>query len=393
MGNYGTTEYDEQQAVAVPRPRATATVSVKVFGALAGLMIGLGVLLGLGPRFSSALAWAASSFADLGVESGMLVGSGVIWGGLAVLSSQVQRMGQQAHATEMLLNYTESLCQDMQRLVERTTGMHASLHQLRESQATGLRLLQEQGRNQGIGQQVDATYHLAASLDQLGRQLDERLAQQERAVEVQFGSLGQALSESKAEVRNMLEETRYLRREEILRGGQHSHHARDLAGEPLLHDEVPLNEAEMELRVELEEWQEELGCDPDAQGEGKIDVSAFNWDDVEIPGEHRHVGLGLSSAGEQPERVAAPLPSPGSSPLEWEGSDSQPRTDKLGRLDELGEDGTRPIPRAPAPGELENLKAIAPVGGRPLEENNEPELFTKEDLDKAWQAFRRGERE
>lgn len=407
MGKIGTTEQDGREAGAASNDSKTGPWTA-LLGTAGCLAIGAGGFLAMGARLSPEAAWIAKSFGRMGIESGVLIGSGVICSALALVTQQVHRVGLKMRAAEEAVRCTHQLGQGMRLLVDRMTSLHAELSDLTDSHAAGLRLLQEQVKNQTSGMQVDATYRLAASMDQLGRQLDERLNAQEQSSHEKFSDLDRSLEESREEVRSMLEETRVHRREDLLERMSGDGDKPDLEGEPLLEKEDMFAADDVELSLELEEFSEndatggfdENGFDLESEDTPKIDVSKFNWDDIEIPERIKADGLGFLDEFEESENLPGPLPSAGTTQLEWEETpmsamDSPP--EDLGLLDELGDDGLPSSDEECEPQQpiasIEETPSLVKDSSTSLKALNEPDLFSKEDLEEAWKAFRDSERE
>ena len=406
MGKNGTTEQDGREAGAASNDSKTGPWTA-LLGTAGCLAIGAGGFLAMGARLSPEAAWIAKSFGRMGIESGVLIGSGVICSALAIITQQVHRVGLKMRAAEEAVRCTHQLGQGMRLLVDRMTSLHAELSDLTDSHAAGLRLLQEQVKNQTSGMQVDATYRLAASMDQLGRQLDERLNAQEQSSDEKFSDLDRSLEESREEVRSMLEETRVHRREDLLERMSPDGTEVDLEGEPLLEEDDLFGEGELELSVELEEFPDdgtsgfdENGFDLASEDAPKIDVTKFNWDDIEIPERIKADGLGFLDEFEEAENLPGPLPSAGTTQLEWEDtpkSAMKTPAEDLGLLDELGDDGLPSSEEESEPQQpvasAEAVPSLVKDSSVLLEALAEPDLFSKEDLEEAWKAFRDSERE
>ena len=300
----------------------------------------LGLVLAIGPDHSPKLSWIARSLGEHGLLSGTIIGSGVLCACLALLSDQVRRVGTQMRTAEEAIHCTQALSLGMRQLVDRISLLHVELGELKEGQKAHLRLAQEQASAQTSGMQVDATYRLAASMDQLGRRFEDRMKSQETTFEGRFLDLLGSISATQEQLHGMLEEAparlgpdgRLDARARIvpddLLDAPPAALPCDLELEPSFREELDDGE-ELEISVELEEDSSPDGDAPD--------VASFDWDKVKLP--VREEELSAMDNG-------------------------------LGLLDELDQDGIDPTVR----------EGIARSGA---------ELFSEEALEEAWQAFRR----
>jgi hypothetical protein len=300
-----------------------------------------GLLLALGPRLAPELAWIARSLHKLGIDSGAVVGTGVLSILLAWLSYQVRGVGAQMRTAEEALHCTQAFSLGMRQMVDRMTRQQVELGELREGQKALLRLNQEQAGAQTAGMQVDATYSLAASTDQLGRRLEDRLRSQESTFESRFLDVLGSLAATQAQLSGLLEAGDFSRVTDDLLDGPPSEMRLNLDAAPCL----PCAEQdgdEFEVYVELEE-------EPD-EDEGEVcDVRSFDWNAVVLPEKLVEEGLGL--------------------------------------LDELDEDGA-PVESPVAAEEVASLDSVPSLA---REEGAEygAGLFSEQALEEAWQAFRR----
>jgi FtsZ-binding cell division protein ZapB len=333
-----------------------------------------GAALALGPPSVPELAEAASRLLAAGIQPGVVLFGGLVTTGLGVVLGRVSALGGQLRSAEESMEVIQTLSLSMRHLVERVTRLSAELGELKEADRALLRLAQDRTGAEAAGQQVDATFRLAASVDRLERRLEERLSGHEQALGSRVDQLGLALGGAQDQLRGLLATTCRLG-EQLERLEEFA--AR--AGETAEGGDEPL-EITVELDPELD--------DGDGRGdEPAPHPSSFDWDSVRIPGRQAETGMGFLDAFEDEPSVAAPLP--GDAPADLASAGAVKATgpqpgglteEGLGLLDAL-EAEAPPLQGPPAPLNLslDDLPSIRPAT---------PPL-TAEDLDEAWEVFER----
>lgn len=332
-----TTEVDPSSANAERASDGKAmawTVTVGGFLACAG-----GLLLAAGPAYSPELSWIARRFGEMGISSGAVIGSGLVCGALGMVLNRLSRVGGQMRSAEDGLKVTETISISMRQLVARMTRLHAETAEFKEGLNGLLRLAQEQSSTKVAGMQVDATYRLAASMDQMCMRLEDRMRAQESTFDSRLMDLYGSLSAAHQQIQSLLNqrEDQSFDSNDLLDAG-HIEFDADIDAQPRLPEEPADNE--LEVFVDLEE---EFEPDPEAE---VPHVSEFDWDSIEI----------------------------------------EPTIEGLGLLDELDDEGV-PVDAAappPSPSNLERAPSLLP-----FDDSASDKRFSEEALEKAWKDFKR----
>ncbi|MFT7670098.1 MAG: hypothetical protein ACI8X5_002805 [Planctomycetota bacterium] len=297
-----------------------------------------GTVLAVGPHYSPDLSWIARNFREMGIFSGALIGGGTMCAILAGMSHKLRNIGKQMRSAEEALECTQTLALGMRHMVDRMTRMQAEVTEVREGIKGILRVAQEQNNVKVAGMQVDATFHLAASMDQMSMRLEDRMRAQESTFESRLNDLLGSVAAEHARKED------FLSYQDNFNGGEDILDAPKVEFGPDLNEEpqLPLEELdyeEMEIFVELDE-------DSDIDDEEEVcDVTQFDWNDIELP------------------------------------------SDGLGLLDELDEDGSMFDEEMSVENDkkLDRAPSLLPSGSIEAEE----ELFTEDDLNQAWKVFKR----
>lgn len=318
--------------------------SARLFGVLGTSAMACGLTLGVGPELSPELSWISRRLGEAGVSSGVVFGCGVLALFLAHVTRLAREAGTQMRSAEEAMHCTQTISVGMRQMVDRITRLHVELGELKEGQRGLLRVAQDQAGAKTSGMQVDATYRLAASMDQLDRRFEDRLQSQQQAIEGRFLDLLATISSTQEQLRHTIEEQ--APQGEVLDDLLDAPPAQvdwDLEAEPSLPCDGQVLE-ELELEVELEQ-------DPTPASDA-TDVASFDWDSVVLP----------------PAREPEP---------EWEG---------LGLLDELDPDDDHQ--QEPLP----DVNSMPPIVPSDISEQG-PGLFSEEALKEAWEAFRQRKNE
>jgi len=173
--------------------------------ALAGVaMVSGGGVLALAPRLGSEVAWVSERLAHGGVQAGAIVAGGAVLLGLSIVSAGLGRVLRGSCSLSKLAAELSELRKGQKRLADRFGTLHLEMSVLQEANKTLLRAAQDQSAVQAAGMQVDATYRLAASMDQLGARLEGRLEDQRSDLESRLGDLDGALKETREHVEQWL---------------------------------------------------------------------------------------------------------------------------------------------------------------------------------------------
>ncbi|MAF64410.1 MAG: hypothetical protein CMJ84_01950 [Planctomycetes bacterium] len=173
--------------------------------------MGAGALAASGDALDAHVPWLASRLAELGASPALLFGAGGIAFCLGTLRSAVGHVQRNLApggdpepvledlATQVLVNR-----KDATRLLQETQTVGEGVRQL-------LQVSGEQAAAHATGQHDEAAFRLAASVDQLGAALGERMSQQGSHADQRFGAVDHVLEricEQLVELRGGLEEIR-----------------------------------------------------------------------------------------------------------------------------------------------------------------------------------------
>ena len=200
----------------LPMPVRPPSAFDALFLQLSGLcLLGGGLVLCLGPKLSWKLNQITDGFKYLGVQGGVLATSGLILVGLGLL-----RRGQIAlrtptaeQAEDRLL--IEQLTKDSLRVADDLARLESALSHVETELVRSRRALEE--RMEASTQQVisaiplpkegpsaeDAIFRLAASLDQVGARIDQRLKTQYTALQDHLEDVGAAILAARNHLQGM----------------------------------------------------------------------------------------------------------------------------------------------------------------------------------------------
>ena len=202
----GSNEDSPAAQVKLPKPVRVPTSFDALFLMLIGIgAFGLGMTLSLGPRLSWKLSQIAEGFRHLGIEGGVLM-----MGGLTMIALGLLRRGQVTlrtptteQAEDRLL--IEQLTKDSLRAAADLSRLESGLaHVESELVATRQELAQRIANSarevvgmipppQEIPSPDEAIFRLAASLDQVGMRIEQRLKAQYTALQDHLEDVGAAI--------------------------------------------------------------------------------------------------------------------------------------------------------------------------------------------------------
>ncbi len=202
----GSNEETDAVRLKLPKPVRVPTSFDALFLMLIGISAcGLGMTLSLGPRLSWKLSQIAEGFRHLGVEGGVLV-----MGGLTMIALGLLRRGQVALRTPTTeqaedRQLIEQLTKDSLRAAADLSRLESGLaHVEGELSATRQELAQRIAASareisdlipppQEIPSPDEAIFRLAASLDQVGMRIEQRLKAQYTALQDHLEDVGAAI--------------------------------------------------------------------------------------------------------------------------------------------------------------------------------------------------------
>lgn len=384
---------------------------------------GAGIALAFGPNFVPELGWIGKKLGRVGFDSGVVFGTGVLCTALSVVIGRINTIGGQLRAAEDSMEIVTTLGIGMRHLVERMTRLHAELGELKEGNRAVMHMIKEQTETESSGMQVDATFRLAASVDQLDRKIEQRLGAHDKTFDGRFtefdgriGELNTSVAGSQDQLRGLtatccqLGEQLVSLEEATTRMAKANEEQLEVAKRapaptpppaptktstsisPLKLDATPKLETktlgqdeELEVVVDLEEPTQE-------SDETEVPhVSSFNWDGVQVPDSVKTEGLGVLDEIEDEEPLVTGSgtggqkhPGLGLGGPKAEETPEETVEEGLGLLDALDDHGS-PIPadQEPSAGE----RKLSLEGAPSLLPKDEPEPTT-DSLDVAWEAFK-----
>jgi hypothetical protein len=266
----------------LPTPVRPPSSFDATFLQLLGLgLLGLGVALSLGPKMSWKLNQVADGFKYLGVQGGALAVGGILLVGMGLLRrGQIAlRTPTEEQAEDRLL--IEQLSKDSLRVGDDLARLESGLTQITTELARSRRTMEE--RLNACTQEIigaiplpkagpsadDAIFRLAASLDQVGARIEQRLKTQYNALQDHLEDVGAAILSARNQMQGL---------EQV--GGNHA---------AVLREEV---QAQVEVALEETGFWANGGRNPNAPSLGLLDTLG----DPQVHSQH------------DVEAVQAPLP-------------------------------------------------------------------------------------
>ncbi|HUR28407.1 MAG TPA: hypothetical protein VM509_09485 [Planctomycetota bacterium] len=214
-GNEGEVQPKPVRPEPVRTPSGFDATLLMLMGA--GCVCG-GLLLSLGPRLSWKLSQIATGFKHLGVEGGVLVMGGLVLCGLGLLrrGQHAARVPTVEQAEDRAL--IEQLTKDSLRLAEELSRVESGLAHVEAELTSSRRTLEDQlSRGTQATQAVlavvtapreentseDAIFRLAASLDQVGMRIEQRLKTQYTALQDHLEDVGAAILSARNQVQGL----------------------------------------------------------------------------------------------------------------------------------------------------------------------------------------------
>ena len=335
-------------------------------------MLAAGGYLALATRIGTGAAWTAQRLAEAGVSSGALLVGGVITMGLALVCAGQSRLVRGAHSLPRISRELGELRKGQKRLADRFGTLHLEMSVLQEANKTLLRAAQDQSAVQSAGMQVDATFRLAASMDQLGARLEGRLEDQRSKLENRLGDLVGSVQETREHVAQWLQlhcdETSQGKRESldessedalVLEESDEPSLTLESAGswndypewDPDAPAELPDFDDFDELEV-LVTLDEEFDDEDDEDDTPLLDLTP--WDELNLDDEEEQT---LEAAVRFEVEQATEVETEEEEPSELAGDDDF----DLGLLDVLDEDGTL-IDGREAPEAADSMPTPPPIG-------------------------------
>jgi len=412
-----STKHEEEE----PKKATSGAVWTGLLATGGLIATGAGLALAFGPSFVPELGWIAKKLGQVGFDSGVIFGTGVLCTALSVVIGRFNAVGGQLRAAEDSMEIVTTLGIGMRHLVERMTRLHAELGELKEGNRAVMHMVKEQSETESTGMQVDATFRLAASVDQLDRKIEERLGAHDTNFDGRFSDFDGRIGELSTTVAGSQDQLRGLTAtccqlgeqlaslEETTRRMAEANEAQleaaqmaatstppttpklELDTTPKFDSRVQTADEELEVVVDLEDET------PESNENEVPHPASFDWDNVDVPESVRTEGLGVLDEIEDEAPVVSSI-RPG---LGLGGSDPEEASEEgLGLLDSLDDLGS-PIPADAGPVESTTpavsasedkgtgegkLKLSLDTTPSPLpKETPEP---TADSFDEAWEAFK-----
>lgn len=186
---------------------------------LALLLLGCAILafggaLACIAAFAPTYLWLPESMTRLGIQSGAVLATGSV---LAAAGLCLRAISAKEASLQLAIRHAGSsnvLVECQEDLREGLNKVHFALRVLQESTKGLLEVAHEQSLKREGSNHEDAVFHLAASLDQLGVRLEDRLVSQGSDLERRLGSLDGTLDETRRLLTQWLEQSALQREAE-----------------------------------------------------------------------------------------------------------------------------------------------------------------------------------
>lgn len=197
-------EVDEEEAGVSPSGAAYSALLV-VAGCLA---LGVGAFLASSLVIAPELAWIADSLQRMGITSGAVLAGGVSLLGLSLVCKAIARAHRSLSGSMRSENGLSAVTDSQADLRDGLDKVQFELRVLHESTRQLLEIAHEQTLKRSSNHPDDAVLQLAASLDQLGARLEDRLETQHTGINERLGSLDGSLEETRRRLTSFVEDSR-----------------------------------------------------------------------------------------------------------------------------------------------------------------------------------------
>ncbi|MFT7168962.1 MAG: hypothetical protein ACI80K_002096 [Paracoccaceae bacterium] len=178
MSNTGPANFSGAKAFnsesAKRSPGAILPLGFLAFGASS---MGLAVMTALSPPSVAAIGKVARILDQVGLDKGPLLMFGVLSTAMGFALSRIDRVGKKGDAAFSAADFAQSNASSIELQSEILGSVQSELGQIRQEITTGRNEAAEarQQSNDSNGEASDPLFRLAASLDQLGAQIDKRI--------------------------------------------------------------------------------------------------------------------------------------------------------------------------------------------------------------------------
>lgn len=163
------------------------------------------------------LVWMTESLERLGITSGVALGVGTSLLGLGLVARAVALTHRALLGVVRRSGVFAQLAEGHEEMRDSLGRVHFALRVLHESTRGLLEVAHEQSLRRESTEHEDAVYHLAASLDQLGARLEERLGSQQSGFEQRLCTLDAAVEDMRRRIGEWLEEAQRARAASVAR--------------------------------------------------------------------------------------------------------------------------------------------------------------------------------
>lgn len=207
-----TMQYPSDETESFAPPSSSSASSAPVGRGPGGLltvaglgMAAAGTALAALPRFAPQFDWSVRNLASEGVMGGTFAVGGcllIAMGLAARAQSRFFRAASERSDADLLLEHIAGELTDIRSEIRDTNQRVGYVRD--ETRGLFEAVQAREGMDSADNDTMDATFRMAASLDQLGARIDQRMQARDAAIENVFGELQQQL----AEVRTLAEELR-----------------------------------------------------------------------------------------------------------------------------------------------------------------------------------------
>lgn len=178
-------------------------------GGPGGFLIGIGVMLWVGagalmsvPGLVPQYAWVFKQAAKHGITSGPLLLSGLCLCGLGLVARALRARKDDQAESQQRLRF-DQLEGSLAFVREGIDAARADFTRVQQATQSLLEIAQAEQANAAAENRQDAIFRLAASLDQVGAHLDQRLQAQQAAIQDTLEELSQSVSAAQTEMREL----------------------------------------------------------------------------------------------------------------------------------------------------------------------------------------------
>ncbi len=193
-------------------PKGTPGNGSAAFLFLVGLaLVGAGAALVLAPRISLQLVKVGRELASYGIQPGLLLVAGTTVFSMGFVARSVAAAARASRQVEVpqqtdsdFMLVADQLAADLAQVLSSLLQITEEVGSLGESQRTLLKSNQKEEGASEKPDQMGAIFRMAASIDQLGARVDERMHEVDVQLRSRFDTLGHAVDATRASAQALL---------------------------------------------------------------------------------------------------------------------------------------------------------------------------------------------